>query len=107
MPAKIPRPTRTRIRQMHEAGERLQAIADKLGLDRKTVAKYCDAGEKDQVPGLAVPAAQLSADEVDKLQMLASSARVVRCPRCQLWLTYLVSSPAVVCPNCKGPHAGT
>jgi DNA-binding CsgD family transcriptional regulator len=101
MPAKIPRPIRTRIRQMYDTGERLQSIADKLGLDRKTVAKYCDASEKPQVAAPTSPAAQLTADEVEKLQWVAGGTRLERCPRCLLWVTYLASNPAVVCPNCK------
>lgn len=103
MPAKIPAPVRTRIRQMREAGERLQTIADKIGLNRKTVAKYCEGGEKKPVPAPPVPAAQFTADEVSMLQWLAAVARRMRCPSCEGEVTYLASSPGVVCPRCRRP----
>lgn len=100
MPAKSPTPVRTRIRQMYETGERHQSIADKLGLDRKTVAKYCDKAETNQVPAAAGPAVQFAPDEVQKLRWLAAATQVTNCTRCGKALLYVTSSSGVVCPHC-------
>ena len=98
MPAPISRPTRARVRQLHEDGRRISDIARELGLARSTVSRY--VAEMDAQHEVALsPAAQLTEDEVGRLRHLASLMVKHTCPACSQYIVTISLVHSGVCEH--------
>ena len=72
MPAPPSMPMIQKIKQLHNDGERIAAIAEELGLHRNTIARYTREADKEAgFEASDVPAMRFDADQVDTLIALA------------------------------------
>ncbi len=99
MPARLNRPVRDRIVQLHEQGLRFKEIAAELGVSPATVAKYCKDADAGSVMA-ASPAAQFTDHEVQWLKAVAANATQDGCSKCGKPMLSLFTMAEGVCPYC-------
>ena len=81
MGARIPPAKRMKIEALRHAGERMQDIADAVGVSLSTVRRVCRATDKEYVLE-TTPAAGLTGWDVTVVKMLAAQYRLGRCEGC-------------------------
>lgn len=97
MTARITPQQKRQIERLHADGSTLSAIAEKLGIDRHTVARHVEAAENDR----AQPAmAGFSEVEVAWLRALATNGRSLRCEACGHVIIALKAMNQGFCPSC-------
>ncbi len=90
---------RRQIARLDADGHTQAAIADRLGIDRHTVARHLgDAAVPDSARGGGL--AGLSTAEGAVLRLLMASVVVVRCGECNAAIVQLRSMAAGMCPHC-------
>ncbi len=99
MAARLSRPQREKIKNMHEAGMRQKAIAADLGIARCTVARYVQ-GIESEVQVQRAPAATLTEREVARLRFLAGTVHELSCPSCSAGFMAKVEVVQGECPHC-------
>lgn len=99
MPARISRPVREKIAEMHAEGVRYKDIAEATGVSAATVAKYCKNAD-DQVELARLPASEIDDDDLHLLDQLKSVVRTGPCPSCGAQLVTLTTMPSCLCRAC-------
>ncbi len=106
MAARLSRPQREKIKNMHEEGRRQKDIAAALGIARCTVARYVQEIEA-EVEVQRSPAATLTDREVARLRFLARTVHELSCPNCDREFIAQVATHQGDCPHCEAGWAIT